>query len=56
MIRSNSTTARLFRAAGISGGMTVLELGYGPGEVTDLFREIVGPTGSVLAVDRGSQR
>lgn len=32
--------------------MTVLELGCGPGEVSELLSEIVGPTGSVVAVDR----
>ncbi|MBE9031361.1 class I SAM-dependent methyltransferase [filamentous cyanobacterium LEGE 11480] len=31
--------------------MTVLELGCGPGEVSALLSEIVGPTGIVLAVD-----
>ena len=55
MIRSNSTTERLFRAAGISAGVTVLELGCGPGEVSELLSEIVGPTGSVLAVDRSDK-
>lgn len=55
MIRNNSTTERLFRAAGISVGMTVLELGCGPGEVSALLSEIVGPTGSVLAIDRSDE-
>jgi len=55
VIRSNSTTERLFRAAGISAGMTVLELGCGPGEVSELLSEIVGPAGSVLAVDRSDK-
>ena len=55
MIRSNSTTERLFRAAGISEGMTVLELGCGPGEVSELLSEIVGSNGSVLAVDRSKE-
>ncbi len=52
MKRSNSTTERLFRSAGISEGMAVLELGSGPGEVSELLSEIVGSDGSVLAVDR----
>jgi len=55
MKRSNSTTERLFRTAGISTGMTVLELGCGPSEVTALLSEIVGSTGSVLAVDRSDE-
>ncbi|MEO0406054.1 MAG: methyltransferase domain-containing protein [Cyanobacteria bacterium P01_A01_bin.135] len=55
MIRSNSTTKKLFRAAGISEGMTVLELGCGPGEISELLSEIVGPNGSVLAVDRSQE-
>ncbi|RBP53118.1 methyltransferase domain-containing protein [Arenicella xantha] len=52
MKRDNSTTERLFRAAGLSEGMTVLELGWGPGEVTELLCEIVGSAGSVIAIDR----
>ncbi len=52
MKRSNSTTGRLFRFAGISEGMTVLELGSGLGEISVLLSEIVGSTGSVLGVDR----
>ncbi|MEM6792686.1 MAG: methyltransferase domain-containing protein [Acidobacteriota bacterium] len=55
MKRSNSTTERLFRSAGISRGMTLLELGCGPGEVSELLSEIVGPAGSVLAVDRSEK-
>ncbi len=35
--------------------MTVLELGCGPGEVTELLSEIVGSKGSVLAVDRSDE-
>ncbi|WP_269620037.1 methyltransferase domain-containing protein [Zhongshania sp. BJYM1] len=52
MKRSNSTTERLFRSAGISEGMKVLELGSGPGEISELLSDIVGPAGSVLAIDR----
>lgn len=55
MKRSNSTTERLFRSAGISEGMSVLELGSGPGEVSELLSEIVGSTGSVLAIDRSEE-
>ncbi|MEM8682282.1 MAG: methyltransferase domain-containing protein [Pseudomonadota bacterium] len=55
MKRSNATTERLFRNAGISEGMVALELGCGPGEVTELLAGIVGPSGSVLAVDRSKE-
>ena len=55
MKRSNSTTEKLFRAAGISVGMTVLELGCGPGKISERLSEIVGPTGSVLAIDRSDE-
>lgn len=55
MSRSNSTTEKLFRAAGISEGMAVLELGCGSGEVSELLSDIVGSNGSVLAVDRSEE-
>lgn len=54
MKRDNSTTRRLFSEAGIGEGMRVLELGCGPGEVTEVLSELVGPSGSVLAVDRSA--
>jgi len=53
--RSNSTTERLFKSAGISEGMVVLELGCGPGEVSEVLSDIVGSTGSVLAIDRSKE-
>jgi len=55
MIRSNSTTEKLFRNAGLSEGMSVLELGCGPGEVTELLSELVGPAGYVVAVDKSDE-
>ncbi|MGD2184301.1 class I SAM-dependent methyltransferase [Lusitaniella coriacea] len=55
MIRSNATTERLFKTAGLSVGMSILELGCGPGEVTELLSELVGPAGRVLAVDRSDE-
>ncbi|MDA8018928.1 MAG: methyltransferase domain-containing protein [Thermoanaerobaculia bacterium] len=55
MKRDNSTTQRLFEQSGIAEGMSVLELGCGPGEVTELLSEIVGPSGSVLGVDRSEE-
>ncbi|MBU2952699.1 class I SAM-dependent methyltransferase [Marinobacter sp. F3R08] len=55
MKRSNATTERLFRFAGVSEGMAVLELGSGPGEVSELLSEIVGSAGSVLAIDHSKE-
>jgi ubiquinone/menaquinone biosynthesis C-methylase UbiE len=55
MKRDNSTTERLLKNSGISEGMCVLELGCGPGEVTEILAEIVGPSGCILAVDRSEE-
>lgn len=44
-------TRRLFTDAGITEGMTVLDLGSGAGDVALLAAEFVGPTGKVLGVD-----
>ncbi|MFC4701175.1 class I SAM-dependent methyltransferase [Glaciecola siphonariae] len=55
MKRDNSTTERLFKTAGICEGMNVLELGCGPGEVSELLCDIVGSSGSVLAIDRSKE-
>jgi ubiquinone/menaquinone biosynthesis C-methylase UbiE len=45
-------TRRLIRESGIRAGMRVLDLGSGPGDVAFLLAEAVGPSGSVLGVDR----
>ena len=45
-------TAAMFRAAGVGLGMHVLDLGSGVGDVAMLVADIVGPTGSVLGLDR----
>lgn len=45
-------TERLFRAAGIGPGMSVLDVGCGAGHVTALAAELVVPTGTVLGIDR----
>ena len=45
-------TRRLIRESGIRPGMRVLDLGAGPGDVAFLVAEAVGPTGSVVGVDR----
>jgi ubiquinone/menaquinone biosynthesis C-methylase UbiE len=42
----------LLRAAGIGPGMRVLDLGTGLGHVAAQVAELVGPSGSVLGVDR----
>jgi SAM-dependent methyltransferase len=48
------STERVFRKAGIGAGMRVLDLGCGVGDVSFLAAELVGPTGSVIGVDRDS--
>lgn len=48
-------TARLLQDAGISRGMRVLDLGCGAGDVTMLLAEMVGPSGSVIGIDRSPQ-
>ncbi len=45
-------TERLLRSAGISPGMRVLDVGCGAGDVSMLAAELVGPTGSVVGIDR----
>ena len=45
-------TRRLIRECGIGTGMRVLDLGSGPGDVAFLLAEAVGPSGSVVGVDR----
>jgi len=44
--------ASAFRAAGIEPGMRVLDLGCGVGDVAMLAADLVGPTGSVVGIDR----
>ena len=45
-------TERLFKAAGMSTGMRVLDLGCGAGDVSMLAADLVGPSGSVIGIDR----
>jgi SAM-dependent methyltransferase len=47
-------TRLALQLAGIRPGMRVVDLGTGTAEVALLVAEAVGPTGSVLAVDRAS--
>ena len=44
-------TRRLFEAAGIGAGMTVLDIGSGAGDVALLLADLVGPRGRVVGVD-----
>src|SRR5215469_7974704 len=48
-------TVRLLRCAGIQPGMSVLDLGTGAGDVAMLAAELVGPSGSVVGIDRNPQ-
>src|SRR5690242_4744258 len=45
-------TERLFVEAGIGPGQRVLDVGSGAGDVAMLAARIVGPTGSVLGIER----
>ena len=47
----HAPTRRLFEDTGITAGMKVLDLGCGPGDVTLLAADLVGPTGQVVGVD-----
>jgi ubiquinone/menaquinone biosynthesis C-methylase UbiE len=44
-------TRRVLVEAGVATGMSVLDVGCGPGEVSLLAAELVGPSGSVLGID-----
>src|SRR5215471_1632117 len=44
-------TRHVFDAAGIAPGMKVLDVGCGAGDVALLAGEMVGPSGSVVAID-----
>ena len=45
-------TRQFFVSAGIEPGMKVLDLGCGMGDVSLLAAKLVGPTGSVIGIDR----
>src|SRR5215831_17441423 len=47
----NPLTEQLFRRAGISSGMNVLDIGCGVGDVSLIVARLVGPYGSVTSVD-----
>jgi SAM-dependent methyltransferase len=48
-------TEEVLRRAGVGPGMTVLDLGSGTGDVSFLAARLVGPTGTVLGVDRSPE-
>ena len=48
-------TERLFRDAGITSGMSVLDIGCGLGEVSFLVADLVGDSGRVTGVDFDKQ-
>jgi ubiquinone/menaquinone biosynthesis C-methylase UbiE len=47
----NPITRRVFNEAGITAGMRVLDIGCGPGDVSLIAADLVGPTGHVLGLD-----
>jgi SAM-dependent methyltransferase len=48
-------TDEVLRRAGVGPGMRVLDLGCGTGDVSFLAARLVGPTGTVLGVDRAPE-
>ena len=48
-------TRRLLEDAGVGPGMRVLDLGTGAGDVALIAAELVGPTGSVVALDQNPE-
>lgn len=47
----DAVTRRFLIEAGVGGGMRVLDIGCGPGDVSLTAAELVGPDGSVVGVD-----
>ncbi|MBV8384049.1 MAG: class I SAM-dependent methyltransferase, partial [Planctomycetaceae bacterium] len=48
-------TERRLRGAGVRQGMRVLDLGCGAGDVSMLAAELLGPSGSVVGIDRSPE-
>jgi ubiquinone/menaquinone biosynthesis C-methylase UbiE len=48
-------TERLLHDAGLREGMRVLDLGSGTGDVSMLAADVVGPSGSVVGIDRNQR-
>src|SRR3954469_10559680 len=46
-----ASTRRLLQQAGLPGGMNVLDVGSGPGEIVRLMAEIVGAEGAATGMD-----
>ena len=47
-------TEDLLRRAGIAPGMRVLDIGCGVGDVSILVAQLIGPSGSILGIDRAA--
>jgi ubiquinone/menaquinone biosynthesis C-methylase UbiE len=54
--RLRPITERLFRAAGISPGMAVLDVGCGVGDVSIIAAELVSNSGRVIGFDRDARQ
>ncbi len=52
---TDSIAERLFRDAGITAGMRVLDVGCGMGNVSVLLANLVGAGGQVVGIDRDAQ-
>lgn len=50
----SAATHALWERAGVQPGMTVLDLGCGPGHAAMDLAQIVGPTGRVIAIDESA--
>lgn len=50
----SSSTHNLWEKAGVQPGLTVLDIGSGPGHASLDLAQIVGPTGRVIAVDESA--
>jgi precorrin-6B methylase 2 len=51
----NELTAEVLKRAGLRPGMRILDVGCGMGDVTLLAALLVGPTGSVVGIDRDAE-
>ena len=51
----NPGTRRMLQDAGLAPGLRVLDVGTGAGDVALLAAELVGPTGSVVALDQNPE-
>lgn len=55
MKRDNTMTRRYLADAGVTHGMRVIEIGCGGGEITQVLAELVGSSGTVVAIDRNQE-